>query len=302
MTAADLNNFGFDPIVGEDFGNPDTLELHLVPMDDLADIELGSFDDLINDCGREVTDEIQEEEDQEGDQDEHKVQDHYMKLLASDYRRAMRAKQDRDDRASIRKNFEVLSALSHRVQMDHSIDVVDNDDLCRPSDSFRCRDSNLRTLRKATKTLQELMKISRQLKKEKREMKAKLKNQQIKANHTRKVKRHAKQTDSQTKYIIHGHNFPTYVNTPRNQPFVAPTMYSPYAPQIGQIESAHPFYRNVPMRIGHSNGQKVIAPAVYSNIQIPSKSYLQGTHFNPTTPHDRRIIDRCSKPCRVISM
>jgi hypothetical protein len=308
MTAADLDSFGFDPIVGNEFVNSDTFELHLVPMDDLTDIDLGSFDALINYCGSEVKDEIQneahkEEEEAEEDEDDHKVQDHYMKLLASDYRRAKRAKQDRDDRASIRRNFEVLSALSHRVQMDHSIDVVDDDDLCRPSDSFRCRDSNLRTLRKATKTLQELMDMSRQLKKERREMKTKLKNQKLKTNFARKSRSQVKSMNSTKKYVIPvpGNDFHRYMNSPRNQQYVANTMYSPYA-QPGQVESAHSFYRNVPMRVDHSNAQNIVAPVVYSNVQVQSKPFVRTTNFHPTTPPDRRIIDRCSKPCHVISM
>jgi len=299
MTAADLESFGFDPIVNNDLGDPDNLGLHLVPMDELADIDLGSFDDFINEVSDEHEEQLEEEEHEE---DDHKIQDHYIKLLASDYRRSKRAKQDRDDRASIRKNFEVLSALSHRVQMDHSIDVVDNDDLCRPSDSFRCRDSNLRTLRKATKTLQELIKISRQLKKEKREIKAKLKKQQMKAKHTRKIKRHVKRMDTEKKKFLQGHNVPRFFNTPRSQPFMMPPMYSPYPQQATQLESVNPFYRNLSMRMPQSNGYKILPPSVYSNAQIPSKSFLYTSNNNIMKTHDINLIDRYIKPCHVISM
>ena len=178
MTVEHLDSFDFDPEAEHDLGSCDDLELDLdlVPIVDLEDVQIDSIDQLV---------ESLEEDDSEDDQ---KMEDHYIKLLASDFRRAKRAKQDREDRASIRKHFEVLSALSHRVQMEHSIDVSDNDDLCRPSDSFRCRDSNLRTLRKARKTLQELLDINRELKKERREAKAKLKARKTSPKHPKKTR------------------------------------------------------------------------------------------------------------------
>mmetsp|Transcript_9961 Transcript_9961/g.9647 ORF Transcript_9961/g.9647 Transcript_9961/m.9647 type:complete len:235 (-) Transcript_9961:84-788(-) len=146
-----------------------------------------------------------------GDIDVELIQQHYIQMLANDFVRGKRAKKDRELRMKSRKLFEILSSLLHRIQLDHSISVDDDDtDDERPSDSNRCRDSDLRTLRKANQTLLALIDVSRDLKKKKRELKARKKRIQMKSKKTKVLSDQAivvKDLNQHTQYPLQVNQF-----------------------------------------------------------------------------------------------
>jgi len=295
MTVEHLDSFNFDPEAGPDLGNSEDLDLDLdldlVPIVDLEEVQISSIDQLVDTL---------EEDDSEDDQ---KMEDHYIKLLASDFRRAKRAKQDREDRASIRKHFEVLSALSARVQIEHSIDVADNDDLCRPSDSFRCRDSNLRTLRKARKTLQELLDINRELKKERREVKDKLKVRKTSAKHPKKTRNTTKpSTPKKQLYPEPNYGFNNMYNS--HYPVPSPCQQYPPTP-IGRVGSLpYPMTKNYPLpsKMYLNTPSKIHPQATYSSYITPTKS-LHNLADSSNGVNCLSVTRRDTvKPCHVISM
>ena len=101
------------------------------------------------------------------------IQNDYAGIFASCFRkeRSERAKKDKSLRCKTRKLFDILSSLLNRIQVELPIEISkDCDD--RPYDTNRCRDSDLRTLRKTNKTLEALIEVSRELKKKKKEVKA----------------------------------------------------------------------------------------------------------------------------------
>jgi len=122
---------------------------------------------------------------------ESKLENDFIDVLTKDSAKSSeRAKKDRELRKQSRQLFKILSDLLHRVQNTHSLDVEDEqDDDDHPSDTHRCRDSDLRTLRKANKTLEALIDMSRDLKKKKREAKAMKKLRDMKERKRKKIKR-----------------------------------------------------------------------------------------------------------------
>ena len=100
-------------------------------------------------------------------------------LFASVFRkeRSERAKKDQHLRCKSRKLFDILSSLLTRIETELPIEIAQDCD-ARPYDTNRCRDSDLRTLRKTNKTLEALIEVSRELKKKKKEVKAMRKAQE----------------------------------------------------------------------------------------------------------------------------
>jgi len=120
---------------------------------------------------------------------ESKVENEFMESLTKDFAiGSNRAKKDRELRRQSRDLLRILSDILHQVQNDLSIEVVkDKDDDDRPSDTHRCRDSELVTLRKANKTLEALIDMNRELKKKRREAKALKKLHEMKERKKRKM-------------------------------------------------------------------------------------------------------------------
>ena len=110
------------------------------------------------------------------------VQNDYAEILASCFReeRSKRAKRDKSLRSKSRKLFDILSSLLNRVQTELPIESLKDYD-GRPCDTNRCRDSDLRTLRKTNKTLEALIEFSREIKEKKREVKAIKKSEEKKS-------------------------------------------------------------------------------------------------------------------------
>lgn len=116
------------------------------------------------------------------------VQKDYAEILASCFReeRSKRAKRDKSLRCKSRKLFDILSSLLNRVQNELPIEISKDCD-GRPCDTNRCRDSDLRTLRKTNKTLEALIEFSREIKKKKNEVKAMKKSKDKKERKKEKV-------------------------------------------------------------------------------------------------------------------
>jgi multidrug efflux pump subunit AcrB len=196
-----------------------------------------------NSCSKHEVGELHEfPKDLNNELDIELMQQHYIKMLATDFVRGKRASKDRELRSKSRKLFEILSGLLHRIQVDHSISLSDdgsNDD--RPSDSNRCRDSDLRTLRKANQTLLALLDVSRELKKKKMELKSKKRRQHSKIKKSKISNREvvSKDVSQVTQYLLNQYIPPqpqTYHQTyamPNGMIYQQPVMYN---------TSAEPFY------------------------------------------------------------
>lgn len=74
-----------------------------------------------------------------------------------------------------RKGMDVLSNLSYRIEIDHSIKELDDIMTERKSDTHRLKSSQITVLRRTIHTVKELLNLSRDLKEEKRKLKEQVK-------------------------------------------------------------------------------------------------------------------------------
>jgi len=74
-----------------------------------------------------------------------------------------------------RRGLDVLSNLSYRIEIDHSIKELDDIMAERKSDTHRLKSSQITILRRTVHTVNELLNLSRQLKQERRRLKKQVK-------------------------------------------------------------------------------------------------------------------------------
>lgn len=78
-----------------------------------------------------------------------------------------------------RKGMDVLSNLSYRIEIDHSIKELDDIMSERKSDTHRLKSSQITILRRTIHTVKELLSLSRDLKEEKRKLKEQVKQSEM---------------------------------------------------------------------------------------------------------------------------
>ena len=210
------------------------------------------------------------------------IQNHYMEMLANDFAKGSdRAKKDRELRSKSRKLFQILSDLLHRVQSEHSIEIVDDsNDEDRPSDTNRCRDSDLRTLRKANKTLIELLEVSRDLKKKKREVKAMKKMRDMKARKGKKIRRVSSFCSQSSKDSIVSNETQTTADTYYTQDSQYSNMHTPYViPQSPTPPPHEQSYQSYPSPTGsmYTPHYPSYPPSYYHQMQLNHTTLIRET-------------------------